>query len=1086
MKTRLLFLSLIFAFVALPTLIYGQVTTSSVSGIVVNQAGETLPGATVVAVHEPSGTRYGTATRSSGRFSISGMRVGGPYTVTVTFIGYESQRIEDVFLSLGVTTDLEFELAEEGAELDEIVVLGRRGAIISSERTGASTSIGRESIDHLPSVSRTLTDFTRLTPQASGNTFAGQDHRVNHFTVDGSSFNNQFGLGDRSEPGGRTGVPPISLDAIEQIQVNVAPYDVRQGSFIGAGVNSVTRSGTNEYTGSLYYQFTNNNLVGTEASGQDVTVGEFQDRMIGVRLGGPIIEDRLFFFTSFERQSERQPGTTFLTNTGQPVGGNITRVQQSDVDELSAFLRDNFGYETGPYTGYDNETPSTRFLAKLDFNLDDNNRFSLRYTHLDSQTDVLMSNSSSLGFGDRRTNLDAINPRNSNYIILENIRSVIGEWNSTFRDNVANNMIIGYTYQDESRDSRGDFFPMVDILEDGSTYTSFGFEPFTPSNQLRYKTFQFQNNMTISRGNHMITVGAVAEYFESENVFFPGSQSAYVYNSLDDFYTDANDYLANPNRTTSPVELQRFQVRWANQPGFDEPVQPLEVFSAGLFAQTEWQVLDNLSLTIGMRADVPFFGDTGFRNPEVENLTFRDPFGDPVNFATDRLPDANILWSPRLGFNWDVRGDRRTQLRGGSGIFSGPPPYVWISNQIGENGVLTGFEQLDNTTARPFHPDPDHYKPDTVTGEPADSYGLAFTESDFKFPQVWRSNLAIDQELPFWNLVATVEVLHSRDVNGIGYYNANLSNPDAQFSGADNRPRWTSDNRIHSNISSAVVLTNSNVGYSWNLSASLERPITEGLFGKVAYNYGVSKNTINPGSIAFGSWNNNPHRGNPNDPGLGFSNNTAGHRVFAAVSYRRQLFSFGATTFSLFWEGRTAGHASYTFAGSVTGASGFGADLIYIHRNIDEMNFAPIVDNGVVVHTAQEQAEAWNAFIEQDSYLSENRGRYAQRNAVRLPMVYFADLSVEQEFFADVFNRRQALVFRADIVNVGNLISRSWGTGQRMVTTQPLLNQGVDANGEMQYHLRRVGGEFISETFENTAGLGDVFQVQFTIRYLFN
>jgi hypothetical protein len=1065
-----------------------QVTTSSISGIVIDQSGDPLPGATVVAVHEPSGTRYGTASQVNGRFTITGMRVGGPYSVTVSFIGFETKRVEGIELRLGVSSDLEIELRESSAELEEVVVLGQRGAILSSERTGASTSIGRESLDRLPTVSRSITDFTRLTPQASGNSFAGQDYRSNNFTVDGSAFNNQFGLGSTSEPGGRTGVPPISLDAIDQVQVNVAPFDVRQGRFVGAGVNSVTRSGTNEYTGSVYYQFTNNNLVGSEINGNPIDPGEFQDNMVGIRIGGPIIKDKLFFFTSFENQGIIAPGTTFRPNTGtEQVGGNVTRVLQSDLDQLSNFLATNFGYDTGPYTGYDNETPSTRFLAKLDYNLNDRNKFSLRYTHLDSQTDVLMSNSSSLGFGSRRTSTNAINPRNSNYIILENIRSIIGEWNSSIGDNMSNNMIIGYTYQDESRDSRGDFFPMVDILQDGSTYTSFGFEPFTPNNELRYKTFQFQNNFTMSRGDHIITLGGAMEYFESENVFFPGSQSAYVYNSLDDFYEDANDYLANPTRTTSPVEIRRFQVRWANQPGFDKPLQPLEVFSAGLFAQTEWRVTRNLGLTIGIRADVPFFGDTGFRNPEVEGLTFRDPDGNAVQFATDKLPDANILWSPRVGFNWDATGDRSTQVRGGTGIFSGPPAYVWISNQIGENGVLTGFEQLDNTTARPFHPDPDHYKPANVTGDPASSYGLAFTETDFKFPQIWRTNLAVDQQLPFFGLIGTFEVMYSRDVNGIAYYNANLSQPNDQYNGVDDRPRWVGGNRINPNVTSAIVLTNQNDGYYWNISASLEKPISEGFYGKLAYNYGIAKNTINPGSIAFGSWNNNQHTGNPNNPGVGFSSNTAGHRVFTALSYRREWFSFGATTLSLFWEGRTGGTASYTFSGSVTGASGFGADLIYIHNDVSEMNFSPITDGGGnVLFTSQQQAEAWDAFIEQDPYLSKNRGSYAQRNAARLPMEFFADLAVEQEFFTDLFNRRHALVFRADVVNVANLFSSKWGAGQRFVTTQPLIADGVDGNGVMQYQLRRVGDELIRESFEDTAGLGDVFQLQFTIRYLFN
>jgi len=1081
MFKQLLFLFTVLMFV--PVLAYSQATTSSISGTVVDQTGDPLPGATVLAVHEPSGTRYGASTQADGRYNLRGMRVGGPYTITVTFIGFEAAVEEGVELNLGVTSNISFELRETGTELGEVTVSALRSGTFGSDRTGAATSISRSSIDNLPTISRTIGDFTRLTPQASGSNFAGQDNRFNNITVDGSAFNNAFGLG--GQPGDRTGVAPISIDALEQIQVNIAPFDVRQGSFAGAGINSVTRSGTNEYSGSLYYRYRDESFVGTRVGDNDFNPGEFQFKQVGLRLGGPIVRDRLFFFVSYEGESLTEPGTTFRANTGnESVGGNITRVQESDLNELSSFLSSNFGYDTGPFQGYDNRTPATRFLAKVDYNLNDRNKISLRYTHLDSQTDVLASNSSSLGFGGRRTNTNALNFRNTNYIILENIRSLVGEWNSNIGDNMSNNMIIGYTYQDESRDSRGDFFPLVDILQEGSTYTSFGFEPFTPNNELKYTTIQFQNNFSISAGSHYMTFGASAEYYESENIFFPGSQSAYVYDSLDDFYADANGFLDNPNRTESDVDLRRFQVRWSNQPGLDRPVQPLEVFSVGLYGQTEWSVTDNINLTLGLRADVPFFGETGFNNPEANGLTFRDEDNNPVQYRTDKLPDPNILWSPRVGFNWDVNGDRTTQVRGGTGIFSGPPPYVWISNQIGNNGVLTGFERLDETTQRPFNPDPNAYKPANVTGDPASSYELAFTDPDFRFPQIWRTNIAVDQQLPF-GLAGTLEFLYGRDVNGIYYINANLADPDSRFAGVDDRPRWTSGNRIHQNIDNAIVLKNQNVGYTWDISASLERPMQDGLYGKVAYNYGEAKNTINPGSIAFGSWNNNPHIGDPNNPGRGFSSGSSYHRMFASLSYRNEFFSFGATTFSLFWEGRTIGNASYTFSGDINGDGGNSNDLIYIHNDISEMNFQTYESNGQTI-SAQDQAAAWDAFIEQDRYLSNNRGSYAERNGVRLPMVFRSDVSIAQEFFTDIFNQRNAIQFRLDILNVNNLISRNWGGGQRMTTTQPLIAAGADDNGVMTYRLARQGGEFISSTFDDTVNLADVFRMQFSIRYTFN
>ncbi|MCI0561861.1 MAG: hypothetical protein MN733_25525, partial [Nitrososphaera sp.] len=418
-------------------------------------------------------------------------------------------------------------------------------------------------------------------------------------------------------------------------------------------------------------------------------------------------------------------------------------------------MNTNFGYEAGSYQGYDHETPAKRFIAKLDYNLNDRNKLSMRYNHLDSDTDVLLSNSSSLGFGTRRTVSTGLNFQNSNYIILENIRSLVGEWNSLVGSNMSNNLIIGYTHQDESRDSRGTFFPFVDVLEAGSVYTSFGFEPFTPNNELRYSSFQVQNNFTIYGPKHSLTFGVSVERYKSENVFFPGSQSVYVYNSLADFYSDANDYLANPNRTVSPVTLRRFQVRWTNIPGQEKPIQPLKVLYAGIYGQDEWQVSKDLRVTAGLRIDVPFFGDTGYTNANADALTFRDEDGKAVQYKSGELPDPNPLFSPRVGFNWDVKGDRSTQVRGGTGIFTGRPAYVWISNQIGNTGVLTGFESRDNITDRPFHPDPDHYKPTNVTGAPASSYELALTDPNFKFPQLWRSNIAVDQQLPFFGLIGT-------------------------------------------------------------------------------------------------------------------------------------------------------------------------------------------------------------------------------------------------------------------------------------------------------------------------------------------
>ncbi|WP_373071167.1 TonB-dependent receptor, partial [Gemmatimonas sp.] len=962
----------------------------------------------------------------------------------------------------------------------------------SSARTGAATQVSRATIEKLPTISRRIGDFTRLTPQASGSSFAGQDNRLNNITVDGSYFNNSFGLG--GQPGDRTGVAPISLDAIEQIQVNIAPYDVRQGNFVGAGVNTVTKSGNNDFSGSAYYFTRNEGLVGGKAGTVDFNPGTFNFDQIGARLSGPLIKNKLFFFSSFEDDNNTQPGILRTANTGsQPVTGNTTRVLQSDLDGLSTFLREKLNYETGPYAGYENETPSRRFLTRLDYNLNDKNKFSVRFSMLNSNTDVNLSTSSSLGFG-RANNNNFLSYQNSNYQIQENIRSLVGEWNSIIGDRISNNLIIGYTSQDESRASRGTVFPFVDILKDGATYTSFGFEPFTPSNELRYKSFQLQNNLTISRDRHDFTFGGSLERYESENVFFPGSQSSYVYNSLADFYTDANDFLANPNRTLSPVTARRFQVRYANIPGQTKPIQPLEVLYGGVYAQDEFRALDNLRFTFGLRVDVPKFGNTGFENVEANALTFRDESGAAVKYQTQKLPDANLLWSPRLGMNWDVASDGKTQIRGGTGIFTGRPAYVWISNQIGNNGVLTGFEQYDNSRNRPFNPDPDKYKA-APTGNPAASYELALTDPSFRFPQIWRSNIAVDRVLPF-GFTGTAEFLYSKDVNGVYYINANQSAPTTAFVGADNRPRYTdvcpaagTQTRLNCNITSAVVLKNQNVGTAWNAAFSLERGFSKGFFAKAAYSYGEARNTVDAGSVAFGSWNNNQHAGDPNNPGVGFSANSAGHRFFTTASYEKQYFGFGKTGVSVYFEGRTAGNTSYSFNGDLNGDGGTSNDLIYIPRDASEMNFEQFTTGtgtAARTYTVAQQQAAFEAFIQQDKYLSSNRGRYAERGAVFLPMVYSADVSVTQDIFTNVAGKKNTVQVRLDILNFGNMLKNSWGQGFRPIDNRVLIARGADAQGRALYRLPLQGSELRTQSFERTAGTGDVWRMQLGLRYIFN
>jgi hypothetical protein len=1072
------------------------VTTGSLTGVVTDSQMAPVSGASVIAIHTPSGTNYEATTRPDGRFTILGMRVGGPYVVTVAYVGtgnaFEPETVEDITVNLGIATDVNISVRAISVQ-ETVTVVGQSDTVFSSNRPGAATAVAREEIASLPNLSNRLDNFTRLTPQASGFSVAGQDPRLNNITVDGSYFNNSFGLGNT--PGDRTGVAPISPQAVEQIQVNVAPFDVRQGNFVGAGINTVTRSGTNKFTGSVYRQFRTEDQVGTEAKSLPVNPGTFEFANTGVWAGGPIVRNKVFFFGNFEDESLTRPGTVFRSNAGgEPAVGSVTRVLTSDLDRVSSLLRNSFTYETGPWQDYDFATPAKRYLIKGDWNLNAANKITFRYTQLDSKSDVLMNNSSSLGFGSRQGTVFSMNFDNSNYRNTEYIKSGIGEWNAVIGNSMSNSLIVGYNYSDESRESRGTFFPMVDILAgDNTNYMSFGFEPFTPNNELRYGSFQLQNNFTKFTSKHTLTFGGTFERYESENVFFPGSQSVYVYNTLDDFLTDAAGYLANPNRTTSTVNLRRFQVRYNNIPGQEKPIQPLEVVYGGAYAQDEWSVSDNLKLTLGLRFDVPFFGDTGFGNELADALTFRDENGQPVQYDTAKLPDPNILWSPRVGFNWNADAERKTQVRGGTGVFTGRPAYVWISNQIGNTGVLTGFEQRDQSAtaplfSRPFNPDPNAYKPTNVTGAPAATYELALTNEDFMFPQVWRTNVAVDRRLP-WNITGTAEYIYSKDVNGVYYINANLPEPQTAFTGVDSRPRYTS-NRIHSNISNAIVLKNQNVGDSWNLAFTGNKSFRGG-FVRAAYSYGEAKNTVDPGSIAFGSWNNNQHPGDPNNPGIGYSSGSPGHRFFLAGSYSKEYFGFGATSFSAFYEARTIGNTSYVFSGDLNSDGGTSNDLIYIHGDVSEMNFQAFTASGRT-YTAADQAAAWNAYIEQDDYLREHRGEYAQRGAVFLPLVKRLDLSASQDLFATLKGRRHSVQFRVDFINFGNLLNSNWGVAQRLVSNSPLVvptsAQGgvVDSQGRAQYRLRVVDGELMTRSLQQTADLNDVWRVQFMLRYTFN
>jgi hypothetical protein len=1094
------------------------VTTSAIGGSIVDAQGGAMPGVTVTAVHLPSETTYEAITQADGRFFIGGMRVGGPYTVTAELTGFRSAKVENISLSLGVTNDVNFTLQVASVQ-ETVTVVGASSPIFSSSRTGAATSIGRDEIATIPTLNGRISDVTRLTPQASGSNFAGNDNRMNNITVDGSSFNNSFGLG--GQPGDRTSVAPISLEAIEQIQVNVAPFDVRQGSFTGAGVNTVTKSGANRLTGAFYHRFRDQDWVGSEAAGQPVSVGTFKFRNTGGLASGPIVKNKLFAFGNYEDQLDTRPLSTWRANPGgAPVAGQTTRVLASDLVALSSYLKQNFDYDTGPFEDFPDETPAKRFLLRSDYNLNNTNKISFRFNYLDSFSDTLMSGSTSALRGRSPNTSQFMTYQNSNYQLLENIRSGIGEWNTVIGSSMANSFQTGYTTQDESRNTRGKIFPLVDIYEGGTSYLTFGGEPFTFPNGLKYHTFQVQDNLTKFVNEHTLTVGAYVEKYHSDNIFMNCcTQSGYQYNSLNDFYADANGFLANKNRTASPVTLGAFQISYSNIPGVATPVQTLDVYYSAGYVQDEWRVKRNLTVTGGLRFDVSHFANQGFPNADADKLTFRDESGAAVQYKTGEMPGTKVLWSPRVGLNWDVFGDRTTQLRGGTGLFSGRPAYVWISNQLGNTGVLLGGTVPDTNpgTKFPFNPNIDTYKPSPssiTAGTHAALYSLNVTDADFKFPQVWRTNVAVDRQLPL-GIISTTELLYAKDVNGIYYINANLPAAQSFFAGVDNRPRWVGatcsssgnaggcSTRINSEPGNVVgvnyVLKNGAEGNSWNFAQTLTKNTGFGLSVRGAYSYGISHSLSDPESTAATSFARNSQSADPNNPGSSISLWSPGHRVFALVSYTKQYFNLGSTSVSAYWEARhnTVGpgssRMSYVFANDMNGDSISSNDLIYIPRDTSEMNFSQFTTPTGRTFTPAEQATAFDAYINQDPYLSKHRGEYAKRNGLVLPIFNGIDLSISQDVFKNIRNAKNAFQVRLDIVNFGNLLNSNWGVAQRALAAssnsnqlQILTNAAVDSQNRATYRLATVNNELIKQTFQTSAGTTDVWQLMLSLRYSFN
>jgi hypothetical protein len=1075
---------------------FGQITTSTISGVVKDQKGEAIAGATIHATHEPTGTNYYGATNKSGVFVIPAVRVGGPYTIHASSVGFRKGELKDVNTSLGLTENVEFVLVGETVQLKEVVVTAGKYGIFSKEKTGAAQQFGRRELTTIPITgARTIDGITKYNPFGSGNSFGAQDSRLNNFTIDGSQFNNNFGLGSSAQAGGRTGASAISLDAIDQLQVNVAPFDIRQSGFTGAGINAVTRSGSNEIEGSVYQTQRDNSsrYVGDNARGTTVTASKFDEKVQGFRLGMPIIKNKLFIFGNWEGIVRTEPGTTWISDGSPLTGTQISRVKYTDMVALSNFMKEKFGYETGPFEGYSNENSSNKFLIRTDWNINDKNKLTARYVHHNSSAEINISNSQSAGAGNRTTQFNAMSFKNSGYIIQDNTRSAVLELNSKLSNTLHNNLIVSYDKQIEDRAYLSSMFPTIDIREGSATYTSVGFDPFTPGNKLNYWTFNVTNNVTKYLEKHTLVGGFNFQKYQSNNLFFPASNGVYIFNSLADFYTAANQSLANGGRPSTFVPA-RFQFRYSALPGAVEPMQVLKTNRLDLYLQDEYNATQNLKLTFGLRANVISFENTALENPAITAMTFAN--GEKWN--TGVMPKTQLLFEPRFGFNYDVKGEKKTQIRGGSGIFTGRPPYVFLSNQIGNNGVLTGFIDLSGTAAAQygFTANPNQYFIPSTPTLPS-TFDLALTDPNYKMPQVWKNNLAVDQKLPWLGLVASVELLYNKTLNAVHYYNANLDKPVGTLLGADSRPLYAATDagvRVNDNVSMAAVLTNRDGAFNRSATFKLEKPISKGLWGYVAYTTANAQDFMDAGSIASGSWQSAVSVFGNNTLNLTTSSNLVRNRIVGLLGYRLDYGKKygGATTFTLGYVGAQNNPFSYIVAGDLNGDRVSNNDLVFVPQKGSDIRFATLtVGSGAtaVTYTEAQQQEAFDKFINQDPYLSTRRGQYAERNALALPFLHRFDFSVVQDVFVKIKGKRNAFQIRADILNFGNMLNNKWGVSQRAGAPQLLNFVSRDANGVPTYRLatqRDASGTYLArDTYQYNSSVFDVWTAQLGIRYTF-
>ncbi|MBO5467492.1 MAG: TonB-dependent receptor [Prevotella sp.] len=1082
---------LIAAFVLTVSSAVAQVTTSGMSGKVTAN-GEEVIGATIEAVHTPSGTRYVGVTNTKGMYYIQGMRSGGPYEVKVSYIGYQTKLVKDVTLQLGETYNLNSVMSEDENVLSEVVVQGR-GSKFAVEKTGATTNINNLQIQAMPTVNRSITDITRLSPYGgNGMSFAGADGRTANFTVDGANFNNNFGLSDNLPGGGN----PISLDAIEELQVVISPFDVRQTNFIGGGVNAITKSGTNTFKGTAYVYHRNENMRGDAIEGEQIAGAREKDRntLYGFTLGGPIIKDKLFFFVNGEYSETPSVAVRWrATENGQGDADNYQSYTTiADMERVSEHVLQKYGYNTGSYNSFPADEENVKILARLDWNINQNHKLALRYNHTNN-TAWNPPSATSMDGGTRsayaRTSLYSMAFANSMYSMNNKVHSFSLDLNSRLSDQLSNQFLATFSKLDDVRDSESSEFPFIDILDGTNTttqYMSLGYELFTHNNAVHNTIFNVKNDLTYYMGNHKIIGGISYEYQMADNQYMRNGTGYYRYQSVDDFINGA------------APEVVCLTYGYG---GETKPAARVQFSKFGLYAQDEWTVNDKLKVTGGIRFDGLFFNNGDLMtNKAIYELDYNGRHID-----TGKWPGNSLTVSPRVGFTYDVFGDKSLKVRGGTGLFSGRLPLVFFTNMPTNSGMIQYQAQINEKNANKMGFSMDDFKgglvcdangkptiaalkdklfslgyPQDITPEDGTvPSSISAVDPDFKMPQVWKTSIAVDYSLPVsFPFTITAEGIFNKTLNGVTLSDWSMIPVEgfARFNGADSRPMYPSDFR---NNTKAFVLENTSKGYGWSANVTVNMKPIETLSLMAAYTHTVSKElTGMPGSNAESAFTYVPTVNGPNNIGLHNSEYVTPDRFVASATHSDKH----GNHLSLIYEAWRGGYNySYMMANDMNG-DGYNYDALYIPTDAE-------VENGLFRFVSENDKTRFMDYVHNNDYLKDNQGEYAEAYSVYSPWVHRVDLSYKHDFKVNVGKSTHKLQLSCDIKNVLNLFNSEWGVSKVMNTSlnsgRILKYEGTDAQGYPTFSTpSAVSGD--TKTWIRNHAIGQCWYASVGIKYIFN